>query len=183
MAENNPFDHKAALEAHRGFAESAHGKAGRKISMGVSAPSITEASERGGSAPGGEPKRKLLTLSRSEGQKNFPRDRTRLRCPHCKDPCKSRTSFETSALTRTFVYECTNYECGHRFVAVMEIHYTIGLSSTPDPSVNLRVSEHIRRDLIRAQLDHALPAEHQTRNTKPVTGDLFSGLPPDPPRN
>ena len=179
----SPFDNQSGLQAHQDFSQAAHGTVARKISMGVSEPLKTEAPERGDSAADADPKRKPLTLSRSAEQKSYPRDRTRLRCPHCKEPCKSRTSFETSALTRTFVYECTNYECGHRFVAVMEIHYTTTLSSTPDPSVNLRVSKHIRRDLIRAQLDHALPAEHQTKHTKPVTGDLFSGLPPEPQRN
>ena len=84
-------------------------------------------------------------------------------------------------LTRQSVYCCVNAECGHTFVALTEIVRTLSPSATPNPSVNLPLSTHVRRDMLRATLDHAASAEHQTRNTAPVTGDLFQQgcQPPD----
>lgn len=45
MAENNPFEDKAALQAHSSFTQSTQGQAGRKIRMGVDVEAI-EANHR-----------------------------------------------------------------------------------------------------------------------------------------
>ena len=185
MSVLNPFDSEPGLLAHRSFSQAALGVGARKVSMGVTAPQVVGQAGQGcntenGTADAPAKKRQPLTLEPK--QKSIPRDRTRLRCPHCKSPCNSRTSFETSGVTRTFIYCCTNYECGHTFKAVMEIHYTISPSATPDPAVNLPISTHVRRDLVRVQMDVARSADHEPEHTEPVTGDLFAGIPPDPPR-
>ncbi|KGH12134.1 transcriptional regulator [Comamonas thiooxydans] len=71
-------------------------------------------------------------------------------------------------------YQCTNPECGHTFIALVEIVRTLSPSATPDPSINIPLSSHVRRDVMRTVLDHAEEAAHQPRYTKPITGDLFA---------
>lgn len=102
----------------------------------------------------------------------------RLVCPHCKEPSFIRTSAQMTVLTRESTYACTNPECGHTFVALTEVVRTLSPSATPDPSVNLPLSTHIRRDMLRATLDHAASAAHTAQFTRPVTGDLFAAAGP-----
>ena len=165
MAEKNPFDDKAALRAHRSFTQAAQGKAGRKISMGVDVEAI-EADNR------------VLLQSKidkikAERAKNTPKARNRLECPHCDDHCTIRSSRRMSKLTREYHYQCNNVECGHTFVASMEIRHTLSPSGTPDPSVVLPMPDKMRRDVIRAQMDVAPSVPYSPVNSKPVTGDLF----------
>lgn len=169
----SPFDNQPGLQAHQGFSQAAHGTVARKISMGVDKSASAEAERR-----------VLLQsdIDKVKEQQNYPRDRVRMKCPHCRRLSLCRTSKEESVLTRSFVYCCSNFECGHVFKAVMEIHYTISPSATPDPSVDLPMSTHVRRDLVRTQMDVARSAEHLSESTAPITGDLFAGLSPDPPR-
>ena len=111
--------------------------------------------------------------------KGTSKESTRLPCPHCRWPSVIRTSEQMSVLTRQYVFCCVNAECGHTFVGTLEISRTLSPSATPDPSVNLPLSSHVRRDMLRAQLEHAATSAHTARNTAPVTGDLFSqGAPP-----
>jgi hypothetical protein len=130
-----------------------------------------------------KPASKALQACNTEFRANTKRAATaiRIECPHCQWPSVVRSSRPVTKLTREYAYCCTNYECGHTFVAHMEIKHTVSPSATPDPSVNLPVSVHVRRDLVRAQMDHARPADHHTENTAPVTGDLFQseGAPAD----
>ncbi|MFG5777698.1 ogr/Delta-like zinc finger family protein [Comamonas sp. J-3] len=100
---------------------------------------------------------------------------TRMECPHCKATSEIRTSKPVSATMRETIYQCTNVECGHTFVANTEIVRTLSPSATPDPTVNLPMSTHVRRDMLRVVLDNAGAAEHQALFTSPVTGDLFAG--------
>lgn len=102
----------------------------------------------------------------------------RLVCPHCKEPSFIRTSAQMTVLTRESTHICTNPECGCTFVALTEVVRVLSPSATPDPSVNLPLSTHIRRDMLRATLDHAATAEHTTQFTRPVTGDLFAAAGP-----
>jgi len=111
--------------------------------------------------------------------KGTNKEAMRLPCPHCRWPSVIRTSEQMSVLTRQYVFCCVNAECGHTFVGTLEISRTLSPSATPDPSVCLPLSSHVRRDMLRLQLDHAASAEHTTRHTTPVTGDLFNqGAPP-----
>lgn len=111
--------------------------------------------------------------------KGTNKEAMRLPCPHCRWPSVIRTSEQMSVLTRQYVFCCVNAECGHTFVGTLEISRTLSPSATPDPSVNLPFSSHVRRDMLRAQLEHAGTAAHTTRSTAPVTGDLFmQGVPP-----
>lgn len=103
------------------------------------------------------------------------REISRLRCPHCESFCTIRSSQQMTKLTREATFRCENDECGHTFVALTEVVRTLSPSSTPDPSVSLPISTHVRRELLRAQLDSASAAPHTTQFTQPVTGDLFAG--------
>lgn len=100
---------------------------------------------------------------------------TRMPCMHCKAQAEIRTSRMVTESMRESTYVCTNVECGHTFVAITEAVRTLVPSATPDPAVNLPLSNHVRRDLMRVVLDNAGQAEHQARFTAPITGDLFAG--------
>ena len=100
---------------------------------------------------------------------------TRFPCPHCKASSEIRTGRMVSATMRESIYQCTNVECGHTFVATTEIVRTLSPSATPDPTVNLPLSTHVRRDMMRVVLDNAGEAAHDALYTQPVTGDLFAG--------
>ena len=100
---------------------------------------------------------------------------TRFPCPHCKASSEIRTSRMVSATMRESIYQCTNVECGHTFIVDAEASRTLSPSATPDPTVNMPLSTHVRRDMVRVVLDNASEADYQARFTPPVTGDLFAG--------
>ena len=112
--------------------------------------------------------------------RDLPRERTRLHCPHCEAPALIRTSVQITKLTRETTYCCTNAECGHTFNALTEIVRTLSPSATPNPCINLPLSSHIRRDMMRATLDRAQTSDYVPKNTTPVTRELFEPLPPHP---
>lgn len=100
---------------------------------------------------------------------------TRMACPHCDAQAEIRTSRLVSKTMRELIYACTNAECGHTFVATTEVVRTLSPSATPDPTVNIPLSTHVQRDMVRVVLDHAAESAHQPRYTAPTTGDLFAG--------
>ena len=115
--------------------------------------------------------------SRGKRSRAGVKESARLQCPHCEHPAMRRNSLKITVLTHQAMYYCTNPECGHTFVTLTEIVRTLSPSATPNPSVVLPLSDHARRDLMRATLDHASVAAHETQFTKPVTGDLFNERP------
>ena len=100
---------------------------------------------------------------------------TRFPCPHCKASSEIRTSRMVSATMRESIYQCTNVECGHTFIVDAEASRTLSPSATPDPTVNMPLSTHVRRDMVRVVLDNAAEGAYEARYTTPVTGDLFAG--------
>jgi Ogr/Delta-like zinc finger len=76
----------------------------------------------------------------------------RMRCPHCKDYARVRSSEEITSISRESYFSCTNTECGHTFVAITEIHRTLSPSAIPDPAVRLPRSAHVRRRELAEQL-------------------------------
>lgn len=99
----------------------------------------------------------------------------KMRCPHCKSVAKVRSSNEVTSLTRETYFICSNAACGHCFVAVTEINRTISPSATPDPSVRLPLSQHIRRRMLIEQLQ-TLPNATQPLASTPV--QLLAQAPP-----
>ena len=100
---------------------------------------------------------------------------TRWPCPMCGAQCEIRTSYMPSRTMRESFYQCTNVECGCTFVTTGEISRLLNPGATPNPAVNIPLSAHVRREMVRVVLDNAGEAAHEARFTKPVTGDLFAG--------
>ncbi|WP_284336735.1 ogr/Delta-like zinc finger family protein [Comamonas sp. NoAH] len=152
----------AALQAHERLAAS-----GRKIAAGAAAQvddyqpyaCQTESAAEGlfSSLPG------------------MVREYQRVPCPDCGSPCLIRTSRQMSKLTREYYYFCVNAECGGTYGATMEINRRISPSAMPDPAINLPNSKHMRRDVIKAQMDYAQTSDRPllSERRKPETGNLF----------
>ncbi|QKV52629.1 ogr/Delta-like zinc finger family protein [Comamonas antarctica] len=176
----SPFDLDTtrAQQAHSSFVLSAVGVGVRRVVIGKK-----PAGNAGGSSQtcnNVETGSQSTVEAETRHGAELPSERTRLECPHCELPCIIRSSRRMSKLTRETVYSCLNPECGHAFVALTEIVRTTSLSSAPDPTVHLPLSDRLRRDLLRALLDYAPQAKHipMFAKPKPVTGDLFSGNAP-----
>ena len=101
----------------------------------------------------------------------------RMMCPHCKQNVYTRSSGQLTTTSRETIFYCRNYECGHVFSAVTEINRTISPSATPDPTVVLPMSSHIKRDLLQQQLQSMPTADYKPRNSGFETGDLFAAMP------
>jgi len=125
-------------------------------------------------SPKAEKKSSKTDLAGARARKGM-KDCSRTMCPHCEFPTTTRTSVRLSKLVKSSTHICSNPECGHTFLTHTEVVLTLSASSTPDPSVSLPLSSHVRRDLLRATLEHSGQAEHSTQFTKPVNGDLFAG--------
>lgn len=174
---NSPFtsDTNRALRTHDSFVMAALAVGARRVAGGKPA-----GQDVGGSLQPCNNVPPVRTPEPSAPVADLPREKHRLPCPHCEQPAVIRTSVQMSRLMREYMYCCTNPECGHTFVAITEVVRTLSPSATPDPSVSLPWSTHVRRDLLRTQLDSEAPAEHSPRFTRPVTGDLFAAAPQPP---
>ena len=101
----------------------------------------------------------------------------RMMCPHCKQNAYTRHSGQLTSTSRETIFQCRNWECGHVFSAVTEINRTISPSSTPDPTVVLPMSAHIRRGLLQTQLQAMPTSDYTPRHGARMTGDLFASMP------
>ncbi|HAS4214440.1 TPA: ogr/Delta-like zinc finger family protein [Vibrio cholerae] len=63
-------------------------------------------------------------------------------CPHCSSKATARSSRELSATLREICYQCTDWECGHTYMAHLEIVRTLSPSAKPNPSIALPFSRH-----------------------------------------
>lgn len=100
---------------------------------------------------------------------------TRMECAHCGAQSVIRHGRAVSKTMRETIYQCTDVECGHCFVVMAEMVRSLTPSGKPDPTVNLPLSKHVRRGVVRALLDNASEAEHELITPlAPATGDLFS---------
>lgn len=80
----------------------------------------------------------------------------RMTCPHCATTAHIRTSRQMSHTARELRYQCTNVECGHTWVAVLEAIRTIVPSQTPNPKVYLQRSPHKQSPPDPAQMPLAM---------------------------
>lgn len=76
----------------------------------------------------------------------------RMRCPHCKSWASVRSSEQVTPLLRESFLICKNAACGHTFAAATEINRTLSPSATPDPSILLPLSPHVRRRDVMEQM-------------------------------
>jgi len=63
-----------------------------------------------------------------------------LPCPHCQSAVRAAKSRTMSTLMKEITYRCQNVDCGHTFVATLEISRTVSLSAMPNPEVSLPIS-------------------------------------------
>lgn len=101
----------------------------------------------------------------------------RMMCPHCKCNAYTRHSGQLTTTSRETIFQCRNFECGHVFSTVTEINRTISPSATPDPTVVLPMSTHIKRALLQQQLQAMPSADYRPRHSGPLSGDLFDAVP------
>lgn len=65
-------------------------------------------------------------------------------CPHCRHHVRAAKSRSMSELMKEITYMCQNPECGHIFVASLEVLRTLSISAIPNPNVRIHISQHVR---------------------------------------
>ena len=50
-----------------------------------------------------------------------------------------------NVLLKEITYMCQNPDCGHVFVASLEVLRTLSLSSIPNPQIRINISQHVRQ--------------------------------------
>ncbi|WP_211461804.1 ogr/Delta-like zinc finger family protein [Collimonas silvisoli] len=65
-------------------------------------------------------------------------------CPHCRHRVRAAKSRTMSDMMKEITYMCQNPDCGHVFVASLEVLRTLSMSATPNPDVRIHVSQHVR---------------------------------------
>ncbi|WP_417159551.1 ogr/Delta-like zinc finger family protein [Streptomyces cyaneofuscatus] len=66
-------------------------------------------------------------------------------CPHCDSRAIARTSKALTSTMREIRYACVDPECGHTYVATLEIVRTLSPSAKPNPSVILPIVKVTQR--------------------------------------
>lgn len=97
--------------------------------------------------------------------------RLSIACPHCNAKARVRTSREETALVREAHLQCSNIECGHTFVAKLEITRTISPPLQPNPDIRLPLAK-VRDKAPRPQNDNSGPAVPQGPPAQVGTGAL-----------
>ncbi|MBR7782670.1 MULTISPECIES: ogr/Delta-like zinc finger family protein [Undibacterium] len=67
-----------------------------------------------------------------------------LPCPHCAQTVRAIKSRTMSPLFKEITYRCNNEDCGHVFVAGLEVLRTVSLSAMPNYDVRIPISQHVR---------------------------------------
>ncbi|WP_333907165.1 ogr/Delta-like zinc finger family protein [Delftia acidovorans] len=176
QAAPNPFQPLLGTQPNLGFTKAALAVSHR---AGKAAPKARPGVRKG--VQGCNNLSKPETSADAQAQDDGPRLKSefhRIPCPHCESPATIRRSNQVTNLTREYAFACTNFECGHTFSATMEITRTLSPSATPNPTVRLPLSTHVRRDLMREQLACAQPSDYRTTQTAPSTLELFGTSPP-----
>lgn len=71
-----------------------------------------------------------------------------LPCPHCQGRVRARKTRPMSALMTEITYMCQNPDCGHVFIASLEVVRSLTLPPSPNPEVHIKLSQHARRRTI-----------------------------------
>ncbi|PRC90992.1 ogr/Delta-like zinc finger family protein [Solimicrobium silvestre] len=69
-----------------------------------------------------------------------------LPCPHCESRVLARKSRTLSPLFKEITYMCQNPDCGHTFVAGLEVLRTLSLSALPKTNLRIPISQHVRHN-------------------------------------
>ena len=67
-----------------------------------------------------------------------------LPCPHCEQTVRAIKSRTMTAMFKEITYRCNNEECGHVFVAGLEVLRTVSLSATPNYELRIPISQRVR---------------------------------------
>lgn len=68
-----------------------------------------------------------------------------IRCPHCNGRSIARSSRELSGTMREIFFQCLDVECGHTYVAQLEIVRTLSPSGKPNSAVRVPMSPHVHK--------------------------------------
>jgi Ogr/Delta-like zinc finger len=94
------------------------------------------------------------------------RDRFFVPCPHCGAASNSMKLQHVSRTTISLGYNCTNADCGHRFVAVAEAVRTLSPPAIPRPGVRLALDARIDRSGLAEAL-RTLPTAERLASDAP----------------
>lgn len=72
-----------------------------------------------------------------------------INCPHCNARTRVTKTQAMSDTMKEITYQCTDHECGHVFVASLEVLRTVSLSSKPKQGVQIPISESLKRAIQR----------------------------------
>lgn len=67
-------------------------------------------------------------------------------CPYCLGTALIRTSQQSSELTKEITCQCRNLECGHTFVAIVEVVRTLSPSAIKNPSLETILNRHPKKN-------------------------------------
>lgn len=67
-----------------------------------------------------------------------------INCPHCNSRPIARSSRQLTATMRELTFICTDPECGHTYVANLEVVRTLSPSAKPLLGIALPISQHVR---------------------------------------
>jgi hypothetical protein len=70
--------------------------------------------------------------------------RIQICCPHCDSKAVARSSKALSATLREIFYQCVDPECGHTYVANLEIVRTLSPSAKPNSAISLPSKQVIK---------------------------------------
>lgn len=65
-------------------------------------------------------------------------------CPHCEQNVRAVKSRTMSPMFKEITYMCQNPDCGHVFVAGLEVMRTLSLSAIPKQDMRIPLSQHAR---------------------------------------
>lgn len=82
-----------------------------------------------------------MTRHPNRSGKHHRESRMRVKCPHCLGYARARSSDLLTPLYREIRFECVNDACGHIWVAGLEAIRTLCPSDTPNPDIQLPLSE------------------------------------------
>jgi hypothetical protein len=120
--------------------------AGISGSASVTTSDIAEVGRQSGSnmhSQQAEPKSSRFSGTNQPAAFAKPRSRhggtLRTICPHCQALAKVRSSKQLTPLFKELRFQCQDLECGHTFVASLNIDRTIVPSLKPNPRIKLKV--------------------------------------------
>ncbi|WP_175037929.1 ogr/Delta-like zinc finger family protein [Burkholderia contaminans] len=80
--------------------------------------------------------------------------RITIKCPVCLGRTTARSSRAMSRTMREITYRCENDECGHVYIATLEVVRTLVPSAMPNPEVSIPLSLAVQQRLEKYRGDN-----------------------------